>query len=164
MVDVRPVSVKELVTVLGVSEGDLRVLTDLLFGFGPLTTESQIPPGETAVILVCDALSRMGYPQDRILAMLQRYKARIIEFMQKKPAGRLGFLSLQEGRYVQWEKEEEILDLTTMDFTPSRPLPAIVVCLSVVGLYLRTFSSSPDQRSAKVAEISDPPADEAARQ
>ena len=148
---------------MGVSEGDLRVLTDLLFGFGPLTTESQIPPGETAVILVYDTLSRIGYPQDRVLALLQRYKTRIITFMTEKPIGQLGFLSLQEGRFVQWEREDEVLDLSTMEFTRSRPLPALVVVLSVAGLYLRTFSSSQDQRSAKAVELFDPSTDATAR-
>ena len=156
MLNIKPRAAKEIASVLGVPVGDLRVVTDLLLGIGPLTTETLLSPGETAVILVNDTLLHMGYPQDRIFALLQRYKDRICKFMEG-PSGKLGLLSLQEGRYVQWEGEAEILDLATLEIISKAPFPAVAVCLSTIGLYLRTFSKPQDPRAAKAAEISESP-------
>lgn len=154
--NIKPRAAKEIASVLGVPVGDLRVVTDLLLGIGPLTTETLLSPGETAVILVNDTLLQMGYPQDRIFAILQRYKERIFKFMEG-PSGKLGLLSLQEGRYVQWEGEEEVLDLSTMEPISKAPFLAVAVCLSTLGLYLRTFAKPQDPRVAAVTEISASP-------
>lgn len=154
--------VQQLIAVSGLPIGDVRAILSLLFESRPLNEDSRLSPGETAVILAFDTLSRMGYTRDRIVLILKAFLSDILDFM-KAPheTGKLGLLMIHDNRYVMWETARTCyFDLKTSELrqgSDALPLPVTVVSLSVLGLYLRTFAKTQDRPTSAAARRSASP-------
>ena len=149
---------KQILAVSGLPIGGVRDVISLLFESRPLNEDSILSPGETAVVLVFDTLSRMGYSRDRIFSILKPITPQINEFMNTEEEHfSLGLIIIHDNRYVMWELDKDkYFDLTESEERcgDALPLPIVVFCLSVLGLYLRTFSMIQDHPPSEGAEIS----------
>lgn len=160
-------TVQQLITVSGVTLGDVRALASLLFESGPLNSDSKLSPGETAVVLASDMLSRMGFARDRALLILRTFRDPILAFMNNTAElDKLGMLIIQDSRYAMFETEPDMFfDIRTGEMLdPTKnvlPLPAYVFSLSVLGIYLRTFAKLPDPRPEEEDQKSAEPSAEA---
>lgn len=148
-------NIQELSSVSGLALGDVRVVTQLLFGREPLDPHSELSPGETAVILVYDALSRLGLTRDRCLLITSKLlRDEIIKCVEEAKPEELGLLFIVDNRYVGFYSMcHELVDLETLKKTNpgDMPLPIISITLCVVSLYLRTCATLQSRHAAAEA-------------
>ena len=151
-------TVKEILAVSGLTIGDVCAAYSLLFESGPLNEDSKLSPGETAVILAFGTFVRMGYARDRTALLLRPFIPNIVEFVATDNPERLGLVIVYDNRFGMWELDPaKIVNLHDGAVLPRAvlPLPVATVSVSILGLYLRTFSTPRSQSAAAEVEKSD---------
>lgn len=160
---VRPV--QHLLDATGLALGGVREILGALLEPQDIDGKSELTPGEMTVVLAFDTLTKMGYQRDRAFAIVRPYAADIEEYLNSSESLQdLGMLIIHDNRYVLWGLHtDRYFDLTEskVHFGADLPLPAVVFCLSTLGLYLRTFAKTLDRLASTGAGISAVPSTEA---
>ena len=140
--------ISDFMAVSGQRLGDVRAVLQLLFeSGGPLNPDSDLSPGEVALLLALDYLTALGLPRDRAIATVKHYsKVAQNAVLQAQYQPNPVLLLLHDQRYAALQldrnPDREVFDSENLCSVPAMPCPpAMSVALSLSVLYHRACAT-----------------------